>query len=502
MVERCTCCGRFVDKQFMLIKNKQVRCHVCMNLEKTKNHFTKKDELSKNFQKLYYFFADCLDTEILININGLSDAVYDKTFSANDKMLLSRLEALVNTVVAYFEERVKTPTPEALESFGESLKEATREMIELLDDVPLYSYKLVGILGETPEDAAANQENPVSFNISDYTPSKILKELNKYVIGQDMAKKVISVAIYNHYKRVTNKDLGIQKSNILLMGPTGVGKTEIARTVAKILNVPFCITDATSLTEAGYIGDDVESILHKLLVAADGDVEKAERGIIYIDEIDKLAKTSSEGTARDVSGGGVQQALLKMLEDNEIEVPVSSSKKGAMVKTVMMKTDNILFICGGAFESLTMIQPEKRRPLGFSITEEEIIETKAEDIDVKALQKFGMLPELIGRLPIRVRLNALTQEELKSILVEPDNSIVKQYTKLLALDNAELTITDEALSFIAKSVIANNTGARGLRTVLEDKMTDLMFELPDIEGDKTVSIDLDNDNLRYKIKEA
>ena len=500
-MEKCTCCGRFVNKNLIVVKNKQVRCHVCVNLDKTKAYFTKKDELSKLFQKLYYFFADALDTEVMINIKGVSDEVYDETFSFNDKAYLSRIEDLVNTTVAYFEGRVRTSSDEAMKQFAEGLEINLKMMLDMLENTPLYSYKLAGILGklETNEEAQASEE---TFDISAYTPSKILKELNKYVIGQDVAKKVISVAIYNHYKRVTNSELGIQKSNILMMGPTGVGKTEIARTVAKILNVPFCITDATSLTESGYIGDDVESILHKLLVAADGDVERAERGIIYIDEIDKLARTSSGGAARDVSGGGVQQALLKMLEGSEIEVPVSSSKKGMMVKTVMMKTDNILFICGGAFESLTMPPVEKKRALGFATNFDVSEEDKPKDIDVEALQKFGMLPELIGRLPIRVRLNALTQEELKSILVEPDNSIVKQYTKLLALDNAKLTISDDALSFIAKSVLNNNTGARGLRTILEDKMTDLMFELPDIEGDKTVSIDLEADNLRYNIKEA
>lgn len=500
-MEKCTCCGRFVDKKLIVTKNKQVRCHVCTNLKKTKKYFTKKDELSILFQKLFYIFADYLDTRVIINVEGVSDEVFNEVFSPVDMAFLSKLEDLINTLVAYFEERVRTSTPEAMQQFVEGLKINCKTVLKLLDGAPLYSYRLAGVLGKL-ENNEEEQMPEDTLDISEYTPSKILKELNKYVIGQDAAKKVISVAIYNHYKRVMNSELGIQKSNILMMGPTGVGKTEIARTVARILDVPFCITDATSLTEAGYIGDDVESILHKLLIAAEGDVERAERGIIYIDEIDKLARTSNSGAARDVSGGGVQQALLKMLEGSEIEVPVSGSKKGMMVKTVMMKTDNILFICGGAFESLTMPSVEKKRTLGFTTNFDVSEEDKPKDIDAEALQKFGMLPELIGRLPIRVRLNALTQEELKSILVEPDNSIVKQYTKLLALDNAKLTISDDALSFIAKSVLNNNTGARGLRTVLEDKMTDLMFELPDIKGNKTVSIDLEADNLRYNIKEA
>ena len=500
-MEKCTCCGRFVAKNLTVIKNKQVRCHVCVNLEKTKSYFNKKDELSKLFQRLYYFFADSLDTEIVLNLKGVSDEIYDTVFSEEDRTLLTNIEDLINTIVAYFEGNVRTTTPEAMKQFVESLKVNSKTVLEVLDNVPLYSYKCAGVLGCTDPIETPKTEEP-TFNISEYTPSKILKELNKYIIGQDAAKKIISVAIYNHYKRVTNKDLGIEKSNILLMGPTGVGKTEIARTVAKILNVPFCIADATSLTESGYVGDDVESILHKLLIAADGDIRKAEKAIIYLDEIDKLARVSGDSASRDVSGGGVQQALLKMLEGSEIEVPLSSSKKGAMTKTVMMKTDNILFICGGAFESLTMPPVDKKKTLGFATNSDNEEEDKPNEIDVAALQKFGMLPELIGRLPIRVRLNALTQDELKSILVEPDNSIVKQYTKLLALDNAKLTISDDALSFIAKSVLSNNTGARGLRTVLEDKMTDLMFELPDIKGYKTVYIDLEADNLKYKIKEG
>ena len=317
-------------------------------------------------------------------------------------------------------------------------------------------------------------------------PHQIKAQLDEYVIGQDYAKKVMSVAVYNHYKRVitnTMDEIEIDKSNMLMIGPTGSGKTHLVKTLARLLNVPLAICDATSLTEAGYIGDDVESVLSKLLANADNDVEKAETGIIFIDEIDKIAKKKNT-TSRDVSGESVQQALLKLLEGSEVEVPVGASSKNAMVPTAVMNTRNILFICGGAFPGLEDIIKERmtqHSSIGFHAELKDKYDHEKnmlQYVTVEDIRKFGMIPEFIGRLPIIFTLNALTKEMLVDILKEPKNAILKQYQKLLALDEVDLQFEDGALTAIAEKALEKDTGARALRAIIEKFMLDIMYEIP------------------------
>lgn len=317
-------------------------------------------------------------------------------------------------------------------------------------------------------------------------PHQIKAQLDEYVIGQDYAKKVMSVAVYNHYKRVitnTMDEIEIDKSNMLMIGPTGSGKTHLVKTLARLLNVPLAICDATSLTEAGYIGDDVESVLSKLLANADNDVEKAETGIIFIDEIDKIAKKKNT-TSRDVSGESVQQGLLKLLEGSEVEVPVGASSKNAMVPTAVMNTRNILFICGGAFPGLEDIIKERmtqHSSIGFHAELKDKYDHEKnllQYVTVEDIRKFGMIPEFIGRLPIIFTLNALTKEMLVDILKEPKNAILKQYQKLLALDEVDLQFEDGALTAIAEKALEKDTGARALRAIIEKFMLDIMYEIP------------------------
>ena len=327
-------------------------------------------------------------------------------------------------------------------------------------------------------------------------PHKIKESLDKYVVGQEHAKKVMSVAVYNHYKRVATDSMDsieIEKSNILLIGPTGSGKTYMVRTLAKLLDVPLAIADATSLTEAGYIGDDIESVISKLLAAADNDVEKAENGIVFIDEIDKIAKKENSNH-RDVSGESVQQGMLKLLEGSEVEVPVGASSKGAMVPLATVNTRNILFICGGAFPGLDDIIKErlsKTNSIGFGgklkdeYDKDPNILSKVTTEDIR---KYGMIPEFIGRLPIVTTLQQLTKEMLIKIMVEPKNAILKQYQKLLELDEVKLEFADDALEEIAEKALELKTGARGLRSIIEDYMLDIMYEIPKDDNIGTVTI--------------
>lgn len=320
------------------------------------------------------------------------------------------------------------------------------------------------------------------------TPEEIKAFLDEYVIGQDEAKKVLSVAVYNHYKRImAGSDLGVdlQKSNILMLGPTGCGKTLLAQTLAKILNVPFAIADATALTEAGYVGEDVESILLKVIQAADGDIERAEHGIIYIDEIDKITrKSENPSITRDVSGEGVQQALLKIIEGTVASVPPQGGRKHPHQELIQIDTTNILFICGGAFEGIDKIIETRldKKSIGFNA---QIAEKHEEDVDVllhqvlpQDLVKFGLIPELVGRVPVTVSLDLLDKEALIRILTEPKNSLVKQYQKLMELDGVKLEFEKAALDAIAETSLARKTGARGLRAIMEDIMMDTMFRVP------------------------
>ncbi len=328
-------------------------------------------------------------------------------------------------------------------------------------------------------------------------PHKIKARLDEYVVGQEYAKKAMSVAVYNHYKRVatdTMDEIEIEKSNMLMIGPTGSGKTYLVKTLARLLDVPLAITDATSLTEAGYIGDDIESVVSKLLAAADNDVEKAEQGIIFIDEIDKIAKKKNT-SQRDVSGESVQQGMLKLLEGSLVEVPVGANSKNAMVPLTTVNTKNILFICGGAFPELDGIIKErlkKQSSIGFGAELKDKYDHDKkilEKVALEDLRKFGMIPEFLGRLPIVFTLQGLSEDMLVQILKEPKNAILKQYQKLLALDEVKLTFDDGALHAIASKAMKKDTGARALRAIIEEFMLDIMFEIPkdDSIGEVTIT---------------
>lgn len=327
-------------------------------------------------------------------------------------------------------------------------------------------------------------------------PHEIKHMLDEYVVGQDYAKKVMSVAVYNHYKRVAagdQADVEIEKSNMLMIGPTGSGKTYLVKTLARLLQVPLAIADATSLTEAGYIGDDIESVVSKLLAAADNDVERAEHGIIFIDEIDKIAK-KKETRSRDVSGESVQQGMLKLLEGSDVEVPVGATSKNAMVPQVTVSTKNILFICGGAFPELDEIIKERlnqQSSIGFAADLKDKYDEDPnllQQVTLEDLRNFGMIPEFLGRLPIIFSLENLTKDMLVKIMKEPRNAILKQYEKLLELDEVKLEFADDALEAIAQKAMEKKTGARALRSILEDYMLDIMYEIPKDNNIGTVII--------------
>ena len=382
--------------------------------------------------------------------------------------------------------------PDCMQRSFDAMSSSPLDLGKMMNMPGVQFLNLSDLEGMQPEakKIKKKKEKPKEFPELDIknipAPHKIKARLDEYVVGQERAKKTMAVAVYNHYKRVatnTMDDIEIEKSNMLMIGPTGCGKTFLVKTLAKLLDVPLAITDATSLTEAGYIGDDIESVVSKLLAAADNDVEKAEHGIIFIDEIDKIAKKKNTNQ-RDVSGEAVQQGMLKLLEGADVEVPIGANSKNAMVPLTTVNTRNILFICGGAFPDLENIIKErlnKQASIGFYADLKDKYDDDPhilEKVTVEDLRSFGMIPEFIGRLPIIFTMNGLTEDMMVQILSEPRNAILKQYQKLLALDEVKLEFEEGALHAIAAKAMEKHTGARALRAILEEYMLDIMYEIP------------------------
>lgn len=442
-----------------------------------------KDDKSGNYEKICYMCRRPESkTGAMISMPGGIDICPDciqKTFNSMQSMDMSKLSGITN--------------------------------IDDIKNIDLSSLNIPNMnVNPIPERARVKKRDKKRteplFTMKDVpAPHKIKEMLDEYVIGQDVAKKVISVAVYNHYKRIfLDKDkegTRIEKSNILMIGPTGSGKTYLVKTLAKLLNVPLAIADATSLTEAGYIGDDIESVISKLLLSAGNDVERAECGIVFIDEIDKIAKKKNTNT-RDVSGESVQQELLKLLEGSKVEVPVGTNQKNVLAPMETVNTDNILFICGGAFPALDDIIKErlqKNTSVGFNSELKDKYDNEADlysKVTNEDIRKFGMIPEFIGRLPVICTLSKLDKDAFKKILTEPKNAILKQYKRLLELDEVELVFDDDATDYIAEQAMKKDTGARALRSIIEEFMLDIMYEIP---KDKNIGrVIITRDYLEHK----
>ncbi len=441
------------------------------------------------------------------NVNGFA-----AKFAGNNDTVKETSEE-VKTEVTEKADKASDDNKEEPEKEAEDSKDSANDHAANFGPFPGISFlnmsDIPGIFGQKAKVKKKQKRTEPLVDLSKIpAPHKIKELLDEYVIGQEKAKKAISVAVYNHYKRVASdgsagdkygeqfKNVEIEKSNMLLIGPTGCGKTYLVKTLAKLLDVPLAITDATSLTEAGYIGDDIESVVSKLLAAADNDVEKAETGIIFIDEIDKIAKKKNTHS-RDVSGESVQQGMLKLLEGSEVEVPVGSNSKNAMVPLATVNTKNILFICGGAFPELDEIIKQRLRKqtsIGFNAELRDDLDKRKDvlkEVTVEDIKKFGMIPEFVGRLPVICTLEGLTEDMLVDVLKEPKSAIIKQYQKLLAIDEVELIFDDEALHEIAKKAMEKDTGARALRSIIEELMLDIMYEIPKDDNIGRVTITKD-----------